>query len=127
MENGMYAAVKTDSTVHAVFVDQEALEFGQLNKMVKANRRQREKERNEQIAAADKVWRAEEARKRKFRRITARTVKQELGLATAMAVVYHGFSVGLVSEIFAVPVLAILLALFCFKAGNFFGRNLRWR
>lgn len=127
MENGLYAAVKTNDTVHAVFIDQENLEFGQLNKMVKANRRQREKEQAEQRATAEKAWRAEMARKRKFWRFVRRNVGQELFLGAAMAVVYYGFYVGLVSVFFAIPVLAILLAVACFKAGSFFTRIFRRR
>lgn len=129
MDNGIYAALKTDCAVHAVFIDQDNVEFGQLNRKMRANRQKQdqalanqERQRAAQIAAADKAFMAEEARKRKIRRITARTVKQELCLATAMAVVYGGFYAGLVSVFFAIPVLAILLAAFCFKAGSFFGR-----
>lgn len=127
MENGMYAAIKTDSTVHAVFIDQENLEFAQLNQMVKANRHKHLWEQTQQRAAAEKAYRAEMARKRKFWRFIRRNVGQELFLGAAMAVVYLGFTHRLVSMIFAISVLAILLALFCFKAGNFFGRILRWR
>lgn len=145
MENGLYAAVKTNDTVHAVFVDQENLEFGQLNKMVNANRRQHEKElahqraaaeqkvaaeqrvAAEKRAAAEQAWKAEEARKRKFRRMVGAAVKQELALTAAMAVVYYGFYVGLVSVFFAIPVLAVLLAVTCFKAGSFVTRIFRRR
>lgn len=127
MENGLYAAVKTEDTVHAVFIDQDNLEFGQLNKMVKANRRQREKEQAEQREAAEKGWRAEMARKRKFWRFVRRNVGQELFLGAVMAVVYYGFYVGLVSVFFAIPVLAVLLAVACFKAGSFFTRIFRRR
>lgn len=127
MENGLYAAVKTNDTVHAVFIDQENLEFGQLNKMVKANRQKHLREQAEQRAAAEQAWRAEEARKRKFRRMVGAAVKQELALGAAMAVVYYGFYVGLVSVFFAIPVLAILLAVACFKAGSLFTRIFRRR
>lgn len=127
MENGLYAAVKTNDTVHTVFIDQDNLEFAQLNKMVKANRRQREKEQAEQRAAAEKAWRAEMARKRKFWRFVRRNVGQELFLGAAMAVVYYGFYVGLVSVFFAIPVLAVLLAVACFKAGSFITRIFRHR
>lgn len=127
MENGLYAAVKTNDTVHTVFIDQDNLEFAQLNKMVKANRRQREKEQAEQRAAAEKAWRAEIARKRKFWRFVRRNVGQELFLGAAMAVVYYGFYVGLVSVFFAIPVLAVLLAVACFKAGSFITRIFRHR
>lgn len=127
MENGLYAAVKTNDTVHTVFIDQDNLEFAQLNKMVKANRRQREKEQAEQRAAAEKAWRAEMARKRKFWRFVRRNVGQELFLGAAMAVVYYGFYVGLVSVFFAIPVLAVLLAVACFKAGSFITRIFRRR
>ena len=127
MENGLYAAVKTNDTVHTVFIDQDNLEFAQLNKMVKANRRQREKEQAEQRAAAEKAWRAEMARKRKFWRFVRRNVGQELFLGAAMAVVYYGFYVGLVSVFFAIPVLAVLLAVDCFKAGSFITRIFRHR
>lgn len=127
MENGLYAAVKTNDTVHTVFIDQDNLEFAQLNKMVKANRRQREKEQAEQRAAAEKAWRAEMARKRKFWRFVRRNVGQELFLGAAMAVVYYGFYVGLVSVFFAIPVLAVLLAVAFFKAGSFITRIFRHR
>ena len=127
MENGLYAAVKTNDTVHTVFIDQDNLEFAQLNKMVKANRRQREKEQAEQRAAAEKAWRAEMARKRKIWRFVRRNVGQELFLGAAMAVVYYGFYVGLVSVFFAIPVLAVLLAVACFKAGSFITRIFRHR
>lgn len=128
MENGLYAAVKTEDTVRAVFIDQESLEFSQLNKMVKANRQKTQKEQAEQREAAEKAWRAEESRKRKFRRFIGRAVRQELSLGAAMAVIYYGFSAGMVSVFFAVPVLAILLAAFCFKAGSFFSRLAQyWR
>lgn len=127
MENGLYAAVKTNDTVHAVFIDQENLEFSQLNKMVKANRQKHLQEQAEQREAAEQAWRAEEARKRKFRRMVGAAVKQELALTAAMAVVYYGFYVGLVSVFFAIPVLAVLLAVACFKAGSFFTRIFRRR
>lgn len=138
MENGLFAAVKTDDTVHAVFIDQENLEFAQLNKIVKANCLKHQREQAEQMAAAEKewteqkaeaekAWRAEEARKRKFRRMVGAAVKQELALTAAMAVVYYGFYVGLVSVFFAIPVLAVLLAVACFKAGSFFTRIFRRR
>lgn len=127
MENGLYAAVKTNDTVHAVFIDQENLEFSQLNKMVKANRQKHLREQAEQREAAEKAWRAEMARKRKFWRFIRRNVGQELFLGAAMAVVYLGFTHGLVSAVFAFPVLAILLGLFSFKAGNFFTRIFRRR
>ncbi len=116
MENGMYAAVKTDDRAHAVFIDQETLEFDHLNRRSKANRQKN-----------DKLQGAEEARKRKLHRITARTVKQELVLVTAMAAVYYGLSTGMVSVSFAVPVQTVLLAVSCFKAGKFFARILRLR
>lgn len=127
MENGLYAAVKNGSTVHSVFIDQENLEFGQLNKMVKANRRQREKEQAEQREADEKAWREEMARKRKFWRFVRRNVGHELFLGAAMAVVYYGFYGGQVSVFFAIPVLAVLLAIACFKAGSFFTRIFRRR
>lgn len=127
MENGLYAAVKTNDTVHAVFIDQENLEFGQLNQMVKANRQKHLREQAEQREAAEKAWRAEMARKRKFWRFVRRNVGQELFLGAAMAVVYYGFYVGLVSVFFAIPVLAILLAVACFKAGSFITRIFRHR
>ena len=127
MENGLYAAVKTNDTVHAVFIDQDNLEFAQLNKMVKANRQKHLREQAEQREAAEKAWRAEVTRKRKFWRFVRRNVGQELFLGAAMAVVYFGFTRCLVSAVFALPVLAILLGLFSFKAGNFFTRIFRRR
>lgn len=127
MENGLYAAVKTEDTVHAVFIDQDNLEFAQLNKMVKANRQKHLREQAEQREAAEKAWRAEMARKRKFWRFVRRNVGQELFLGAAMAVVYYGFYAGLVSVFFAIPVLAVLLAAACFKAGSFITRIFRRR
>ena len=127
MENGMYAAVKTDCAVQTVFIDQENLEFCHMNKMVKANRLKYQQEQAKQREAAEKAWRAETARKRKYRRTIGRAVKQEVSLGAAMVAVIYGFYAGLVSLQFAVPVLAILLAVACFKAGIFFTRIFRHR
>ena len=133
-ENGIYAAVKDGSRVHAFFIDQESVEINNLNRRSCANRQEKERvQAEEQMAAqeqqmaAAKEISAQEARKRRLHRFIVRTIKHEAILAAAMGIICLGVSFGTVSLYFAVPVMDVLFALFCFKAGIFCDRLYRHR
>lgn len=133
-ENGIYAAVKDGRRVHAFFIDQESVEINSLNRRSCANRQKKERAlaeeqtvQAEQLKAAEKERNALESRKRKLLRFITRTIKHEAILAAAMGLMYAGVHYGLVSLFFAVPVMNVLFALFCFKAGIFCDRLYRYR
>lgn len=134
MENGLYAAVKTNDTVHAVFIDQESLDFCKLNR--KTEQRNYEKACYEADVARKQ---AEEARMQKdieqkqekaimrWERETIRLIKQELKVLAASAVVAMSLYAGLVAAAFAIPILIGCQIVICFRAGKYFGKYpVRW-
>lgn len=134
MENGIYAACIEGETANAVFVDQERVDFSRLNRKSQQNYQQRMQEHFAELqvfemlaAKKTKAREIEELKKRKLLRMGLQTVKHELILFAAMLLVYIGFNEGMVNIFFAVPVWTVLFALFCFKAGSFFGYVFRYR
>lgn len=127
MDNGIFAAVKDNRGVCAFFVDQESLELRCLNSKSRANRQKLEREQAEQQAITESANKAQEIRKRRFHHFVVRTIKHEAILAATMALICGGVYAEQVSIYFAVPIMNVLFALFCFNAGIFCCRVFRRR
>ena len=91
MKNGIYAARVEDSSIRAVYVDQEIVEFAAQNAKV---------QRRMDVAATQKHKAVQKARNRK--KAMDRLVNQSLKLAIAMAVVAALGWLGLINWILAV-------------------------
>lgn len=111
-QNGFYAAMKTDTGVQAVFIDEETLYRHRQKEAQRQQRKAANAEHKRKIAAA--------ARKHKA---GIRVLKQELKLIGMGAVLYWGFCAGLVELTFMVPVLLGFQTVICFRAGRWFGRR----
>lgn len=125
--NGVYTAVKTNNGVSAIYIEEEVLELGRLN-------RKTEQHRAESARRAADADRAEKERKHKLaqaaerrQRATIRLIKQELKVLAASVVVGLSMNAGLVAAAFAIPVLVCCQTVICFRAGRHFGKYpVRW-
>lgn len=125
--NGVYTAVKTRDGVATIFIEEEVLELGRLN-------RKAEQRREESARRADDADRAEKERMHKLaqaaerrQRATIRLIKQELKVLAASVIVVLSMKVGLVAAAFAIPVLVACQTVICFRAGRYFGKYpTRW-
>lgn len=116
MKNGVYAAMKTDDGVQAVYFDEQAF-LAEMEQMASERQERKEKAQRRKVAAKED----------RQRRETIRLVKQELKLLAAGLVLYWGFCAGLVELAFAAPVLIGFQTVICFRAGRWFGRRERNR
>lgn len=110
--NGFYAAMKTDEGVQAVYIDEGSFRAQQERMAAEQQRKLEKTAQRKRIAAKNSEQRA-----------TIRVLKQELKLIGMGAVLYWGFSAGLVELAFAVPVLICFQTVICFRAGRWFGRR----
>lgn len=111
-KNGFYAAMKTDEGVQAIYIDEGSFRDQQRKAAAEQHRKEVKAERRKQVAARNNEQRA-----------TIRVLKQELKLIGMGAVLYWGFSAGLVELAFAVPVLVGFQTVICFRAGRWYGRR----
>lgn len=108
-KNGFYAAMKTDEGIQAVYIDEEACRARQVQAARESQARHRRVAQRRAIAAAARQNRA-----------TLRVVKQELKLLGMGAVLYLGYTAGLVELAFLAPVLAAFQAVICWRAGRWY-------
>ncbi len=121
MENGIYAARKSNARIDSIFIDEERIEMECLNHRVKARKQAQEQaaqQERETILAEQKRQQAE-AMKRKRR--TWQFCKKQGKLVAALIIVFAGHQMGLVAWEFAAPVLVGLQTVICFRAGRYFG------
>lgn len=125
--NGVYTAIKTNDGVHAVYIEEEILELGRLNRITD----QRRAENEQRVATAARVQKekmrklAQEAERR--RRATIRLIKQEAKVLAGSVIVGLAWKAGLVAAAFAVPVLIAWQTVIFFRAGKYFGKYpVRW-
>lgn len=121
--NGVYMARKNDAGVHSVFIDEEVIELSVLGRRIAANRAKREGVEAEKRAKAAQLRTMQKKELEKRARNRRRIIRQELKLLSCAAVVGMGWYLGLVELAFAVPVLAMLQAVICFRAGNYHGHK----
>lgn len=125
--NGVYTAVKTHDGVATIFIEEEVLELGRLN-------RKTEQRREESARLAADADRAEKERRCKLaqaaerrQRATIRLVKQELKVLAGSVIVGLAWKAGLVAAAFAAPVLIAWQTVIFFRAGKYFGKYpVRW-
>lgn len=122
-KNGIYAARKTDAGVQAVFIDEELLEHRKLNRRAAENAA-----RQEQAAMAEREnlsnqQKQMETQQRMLERMRRRFLKQELKLLGFAMIVLLGRMMGLVELGFALPVIAVIQTVVCYRAGKFVGRT----
>ncbi len=120
--NGLYTAVKTDDGVAAIYIEEELLELGRLNRKVEqrgsendrrtADAARIQKEKKRELAKAAKRW----------EKATIRLIRQEIMALVVAAFVSLALEAGQVTAEFAIPVLSISVALVCFLAGRYFGK-----
>lgn len=110
--NGFYAAMKTDDGVRAIYIDERSFRAQQERAAAEQHRKEVKAERRKQIAAMTREQRA-----------TIRVLKQELKLIGMGAILYWGYTAGLVALTFMVPVLVAFQTVICFRAGRWFGRR----
>lgn len=127
MENGIYAAVKSGESVRAFYIDEETIELQRLNRQTSANRQRKEQAEREEQQRKEKERKVQEAYRRALRRASIQTVKQEIVLGAAMAIVFSGYRFGLVNILFAAPSMVTMLSVACFKAGQLWGKFFRRR
>ncbi len=123
VKNGFYAARKTDDGVKRVFIDEELLEMHRQNARVAQRRWDAEYARAQEQKQQILAQRQAQAKERKRRNMVRKLVRQELKLLGAGMVLAAGQALGLVAPLFCVPVLVGILAVICFRAGQFFGRS----
>lgn len=110
--NGFYAALKTDDSVQAVYVEEDIF----LAAMARVEARKQAARKKARRRKADAAANREKRR-------TIRTVKQELGaIATAVLVAWGG-SAGLIDPVLWVPLVLGLHSLICLRAGRWMGRQ----
>lgn len=110
--NGFYAAMKTDEGVQAIYIDEESFRAQQERAAAQQHRKAAQNEQHKRLAALSREKRG-----------TIRVVKQELKLIGMGAVLYWGYTAGLVALAFMVPVLVAFQTVICFRAGRWYGRR----
>lgn len=123
VQNGLYAARKTDAGMKGIFIDEELLELGKLNQSIKANCRSREQAEAAREEAGREAQRRIRKEQRRKQRMTADIIKKELKLLGMAAVVALGQQLGMVDWAWAAPVLLGIQTVICFRAGKYFGRK----
>lgn len=125
--NGVYTAVKTNNGVSAIYIEEEVLELGRLNRKTEQHRA----ESARRAADADRAQKEEKRRLAKEverrHRATIHLIKQELKVLAASVIVALSMKAGLVAAAFAIPVLVVCQTVICFRAGRYFGKYpTRW-
>lgn len=110
--NGFYAAMKTDEGVQAIYIDEESFRIQQERAAAQQHRKTVQDEQRKHLAALSREKRG-----------TIRVLKQELKLIGMGAVLYWGYTAGLVALAFMVPVLVAFQTVICFRAGRWYGRR----
>lgn len=110
--NGFYAAMKTDDGVQAIYIDEGSIRAQQELAAAQQHRKKAKKEERKRVAAMSREQRA-----------TIRVLKQELKLISMGAILYWGYTAGLVAMAFMVPVLVAFQTVICFRAGRWYGRR----
>lgn len=111
-KNGFYAAMKTDEGVQAIYIDEGSFRAQQEQAAAERHRKEAKAAQRRQIAAMTRNQRA-----------TIKVLKQELKLIGMGAVLYWGYTAGLVALAFMVPVLAAFQTVICFRAGRWYGHR----
>ncbi len=111
-KNGFYAAMKTDKGVQAIYIDEGSFRAQQQRAADAQRRKEVKAERRKQVAAMTRNQRA-----------TIKVLKQELKLIGMGAVLYWGYTAGLVALAFMVPVLVAFQTVICFRAGRWYGHR----
>lgn len=125
--NGMYAAVKDNAGVRAVFIEEEVLDLHRLNAKTAQRRNAAAQMATENAKAAEKQQRDLAKAARRKAMATRRLIVQELKVLAGVIVVGLGMRAGLVAAAWAIPVLAFFQAVIFFKAGKYFGKYFpRW-
>lgn len=110
--NGFYAAMKTDTGVQTVYIDEETLRAQRAQAAEAQRRRKMKAAQRKKIAAMNKEQQA-----------AVQVIKQELKLIGMGAVLYWGYTMELVAPVFMVPVLIAFQTVICFRAGRWFGHR----
>ena len=110
--NGFYAAMKTNEGVQAIYIDEGSFRAQQRKAAAERHRKEAKAERRASVAARNSEQRA-----------AIRVLKQELKLIGMGAILYWGYTAGLVALAFMVPVLVAFQTVICFRAGRWYGRR----
>lgn len=110
--NGFYAAVKTDDGVQAVYIDENIYRIQQEQAAAQKRKKARKAQRQKRIECETR-----------HRNETVHVLKQELKLLGAGAILWLGYSAGLVELAFALPVLIAFQTVICFRAGKWVGKH----
>ena len=110
--NGFYAAMKTDESVQAVYIDEGMFREAMARTEARKKAARQKARRKKADAAANRE-----------KRQTMQMLGRELKALAAAAVVYWGLTAGLVHLAFAVPVLIAAQTVVCFRAGSWYGRR----
>lgn len=125
MENGMIIAQKTDRGYTEIHLDEDVVNFARLNRLTKGRLAETAKaQRKEQDAAAQRQNHMER-RRRAAVRATWRMVKAVVLMAIIGAALVWGVMASLVSPLWAVPALAICIAVATYQIGLWMGRKHR--
>ena len=123
----MYAAVKDNTGVRAVFIEEEVLDMSRLNAKTEQRRNAAVWVTAEKAKAAQKCKQEQTKAARRKAMATRRLIVQELKVLAGVAAVVFGMKAGLVATAWAIPVLAFFQAVIFFKAGKYFGKYFpRW-
>lgn len=121
--NGVYAARKTNDGVKMVFIDEETIELGELNRRAAENREKKAEAASAEQNRLLKIQRKQQKQQACQEREKMKILRQELSLVGAAGVVVLGWCLGLVDLAFMVPVLLVLQAAICLRAGHWYGRR----
>lgn len=125
--NGIYAAVKDNAGVRAVYIEEEVLNMSRLNAKTEQRRNAAAWVTAENAKAAQKRKQEQTKAARRKAMATRRLIVQELKVLAGVGVVFFGMKAGLVAAAWAIPVLAFFQAVIFFKAGKYFGKYIpRW-
>lgn len=117
VENGLYQLKKTDDRTEAVYIDQEVIEFAELNRRVK--KQVEAAAYREAQNAAKKLHRERREMKRAMAKV--RLMMQCAGLLGGAALVGFAAYKGATGIQIAAAIGAIALAVLAFKLGKAFG------
>ena len=121
--NGVYAARKTNDGVKMVFIDEETIELGELNRRAAENREKKAEAASAEQNRLLKIQRKQQKQQACQEREKMKILRQELSLVGAAGVVVLGWCLGLVDLAFMVPVLLVHQAAICLRAGHWYGRR----
>lgn len=110
--NGLYAAMKTDEGVQAIYIDEGSFRAQQRKAAAERHRKKAKIEERRQGMLQEHE-----------RQATVRVLIQELKLLGMGLVLYLGYCAELVELAFMVPVLVAFQTVICFRAGRWYGRR----